>query len=86
MASAYNKEECERANRKTRLEGVLSEIAGQPMRIEFRVDPSQAVSKPKKPAKTKRQLMRDAEKHPLVAEAISTFDGEVVDLISPRED
>ena len=83
LASAYNKEECERSNRKTRFEGVLSRIAGQKMQIEFRVDKESAVPKPAAATKSKRQLMREMEKHPLIAEAIKTFDGEVVDLQQP---
>jgi DNA polymerase-3 subunit gamma/tau len=85
LASAYNKDECERASRKPQFERVLSEIAGQSMKIQFRVDQKQAAARNSLPAKNKRQIFRDAEQHPMIAEAISIFDAEIVEVQLPRD-
>ena len=80
LRSLYNKEMCEQAERKKRLEMAVAEFAGRPLQIEFRA--TQAVSEaPQKPATTnRRQLMREVTQHPWVNEAIAMFEGEVVDL------
>ncbi len=80
-----HKERCERPELKSRLERSLEEITGQRFRIDFRVLPAeQTQPQSRQPVMSKRQRMRELEKHPLVQEAIDTFDAEVVDIKPPR--
>ena len=84
----YNlqKESCERPKNKERLEQAMSRLTGANVRIDFEVlpgEPNQG-EKPAPPV-SKRQLMREKERHPLVREAIEMFDAELTDLESePR--
>jgi hypothetical protein len=59
----------------------MSRLTGANVRIDFEVLPGEAKPADKRPAPiSKRQLMREAERHPLVRQAIEMFDAEVVDL------
>jgi DNA polymerase-3 subunit gamma/tau len=81
----YDKEACERPDRKERIEQALARLMGRHVRIDFEVSPGQqrpAENRP--PVVSKRQRMRDKEKHPLVRKAIELFDAEIVDLDDSR--
>ncbi len=76
-----HKERCEHPNRRQRLEQAIGELTGQNVRIDFQVLPSEAPSRQRTPPPlSKRQRIREVEKHPLVREAMDKFDAEVVDL------
>ncbi len=77
----YDKEACERPDRKQRIEQALSRLTGRQVRIDFEVVPGQQrPAEHRPPVVSKRQRMRDKEKHPLVHKAIELFDAEIVDL------
>ncbi len=80
-----HKERCERPDLRNRLETAVSEVAGRQIRIDFQTLPKEkAQTQTRQPVMTKRQKMREMEKHPFVKEAIETFDAEVSDVISPK--
>ena len=82
LSSAYNRDECERNERKSRIESVLSKIANRQIRVDFRAQ--ETVEAPKrKPPVSKRQLIRQAESHSFVQTAIELFDGEIEDVKTP---
>ena len=80
----HQKETCERPERKESLEQALSRILGRRVRIDFNVLPGEAKKAERQPVLTKRQRMRELEKHPLVREAIEIFDAEITDLKSKK--
>jgi DNA polymerase-3 subunit gamma/tau len=77
----YQKETCERPERKQRLEEALAEVTGSPVKLDFEL-----LAGERKPATTAapptpvshRQLMQRAIRHPLVSETLEMFDGEIV--------
>ena len=86
LNSTYNFQVCDRSDRKTRFEALLSEIAGREMKIEFRVDPKKQSQSSGSQAnfKTKRQMMMEVTRDPFIARIIDHFDAEVVDLRMSR--
>jgi hypothetical protein len=77
----YQKETCERPERKQRLEEALAEVTGSKIRIDFELlvgekKPVTAAAPP--PMVSHRQRMQQAIRHPLVSETLEMFDGEVV--------
>ena len=78
------KEGCERPERRARIEQALCEITGRKMRVDFEVlEEQEQAAKPKRPP-SRRQKMRDTEKHPLVRKAIELFDAEITRLEEPQ--
>lgn len=85
LDSAYNKEVCERPERKTRIESTLSDVAGCRIRVDFKAD-MQPVKKPleRAPARTSiQQRIRQVERHPFVSEAMKTLEAEIEDVKFP---
>lgn len=77
----HHKESCERPKTKERLEQAMSRLTGTNIRIDFEVLPGEAKpAEEKPPPASKRQLMREKERHPLVRQAIEMFDAELTDL------
>jgi DNA polymerase-3 subunit gamma/tau len=85
LKTAYNKDWCERADIKRRLEQVMSRLAGREMRIDFAAtaEPAPVRQAARPTAQSRLQRMREAEQNPLVQEAISLFDAEIV-RVDPR--
>jgi DNA polymerase-3 subunit gamma/tau len=82
------KEFCERPEKRSRLEQVLSRITGQNVRIDFAVLPedSQAIASQQvtpRPAVNRRQRQAELARHPLVRQAVELFDAEIVTVIDP---
>jgi DNA polymerase-3 subunit gamma/tau len=78
---------CDRPERRAELERIVSEVAGRPMRVDFRAaapDGEVQRSAPK-PARSGRQLLHEAAAHPLVRQAVEMFAAEVVDVQRRRE-
>ena len=86
---AYNKEQCERADRKSRLEQALSQVVGTEIRLEFELLPelpagNGAGSAPAPSAAQSRQRrFKTAERNLLVRQAIEMFDGEILNVVEP---
>ena len=80
LKTAYNKEWCDRAEVKQRLEQVMSRVSGRKVRIDFFAASERQKEAPEQqPAAPSRlQRIRQAEQHPLVQEAIRLFDAEIV--------
>jgi DNA polymerase-3 subunit gamma/tau len=85
LKTAYNKEWCERADVKRRLEQVMSRVSGQAIRIDFAAPakPKAVRRAPRPTTQSRLQSIREAEQNPLVQEAISLFDAEIV-RVDPR--
>jgi DNA polymerase III subunit gamma/tau len=86
---AYNKEQCEKPERKARLEQALTTAVGTEIRVEFGLLPEipagkGAVSAPVPSAAQSRQRRnKAAERNLLVRQAIDLFDGEIVNVVEP---
>jgi DNA polymerase-3 subunit gamma/tau len=86
---AYNKEQCEKPERKARLEQALSHVAGTEVRLDFELLPeipgaNGASSAPAPSAAQSRQRrFKTAERNLLVRQAIEMFDGEIVNVVEP---
>ncbi|MCE9528174.1 MAG: DNA polymerase III subunit gamma/tau, partial [Planctomycetales bacterium] len=86
---AYNKEQCERPERKARLEQALSQVAGAKIQVEFELLPElpavQVVASAPVPSAAQSRLRRfkNAERNLLVRQAIEMFDGEIVNVVEP---
>ena len=86
---AYNKEQCEKPERKARLEQALSHAAGTEIRLDFELLPETpgvkgAISAPAPSAAQSRQRrFKTAERNLLVRQAIEMFDGEIVNVVEP---
>lgn len=85
---AYNKEQCERPERKTRLEQALSQVVGVEIRVEFELLPelpaAQVAAAPvPSAAQSRLRRFKNAERNLLVRQAIEMFDGEIVNVVEP---
>ena len=85
---AYNKEQCERPERKARLELALSRAAGTEIRIDFELLPeisggNGSPAAPPSAAQSRQRRFKNAERNLLVRQAIEMFDGEIVNVVEP---
>ena len=85
---AYNKEQCQRPERKTRLEQALSQVAGVAVEVEFELladlpGGAGAAKAVVSPVQSRDALAREARRHPLVKQAVELFDA-VVDRVLER--
>lgn len=83
----FQKDACERPERRTKLEEELYRTTGNRVRVTFELLPE--ISQPKvveqdSGVKTSRQRRREAEQHPMVQQAMETFGAEVVRVDHPR--
>lgn len=81
------KRSCERGDRKSRLEATIKAVSARDVHVEC--DLCAISATPPKPTKTpaavaRRQLMRDAEGHPMVQELIELFEAEIVRVDPPH--
>ncbi len=85
FAAAYNKEWCERAEVKRKIEQALEEMAGRVLRVEMLVAPGEtkAPRKRRPPGQKRARKMREVQEHPLIQEAIRVFGAEVIRLDEP---
>ena len=84
LRSLYNKEACDRPERRARLEEVLREMTGERLRLEFQVMPAPPRPMSGSSMVNRRLMLREAQQHPWVAEAMTQFDGEVLEVKPPR--
>ena len=79
LSDSYNKQACERPEKKRRLEEAFETTTGRRFRIDFEVgetaSPEQA-----KPVATRRQIMHQLRQHPVLQKVIEDFDGEIIDF------
>ncbi len=82
------KEFCERPDKRSRLEQVLSRLSGRNVRIDFAVqdDESQVSTSQQvaaRPSVNRRQRQAEMQRHPLVRQAVELFDAEIVTIVDP---
>ena len=86
---AYNKEQCEKPERKARLEQALSQAAGAEIRLEFELLPDlpaangAGLAPVPSAAQSRQRRNKVAERNLLVRQAIEMFDGEIVNVVEP---
>jgi hypothetical protein len=81
------KEFCERASIRQRIEQAAQSVTGRTIRIDFELLPgTPKVVERAAPPPSKRQLMKDRERHPLVQQAMETFQAELVDVVEGRKE
>ncbi len=82
----WHKQRCERPESKTKLEEALQRVVGRRIRVEFETcgNVGKVVSR-RQAAPSRRQLAREAERHPLVSEAVELFGAEVTRVSRYRE-
>jgi hypothetical protein len=77
---------CERPERKSKLEEVVAQVAGQHWRLAFELiseDSSHPV--PPRPQASRQQQKRRIARHPLVEQAVELFDAEVLGVEVPPD-
>ena len=76
---------CERPDRKQKIEQALAAVAGRTVRVEFMALASESKPVERKAGPVSRVArIREREKHPMVQQARSMFDAEIVDVVEPR--
>jgi DNA polymerase III subunit gamma/tau len=87
LKARYNKDWCERADVKRKLEQTLSRLAGRSIRIDFVVMQEASAQRPPRRRRSRDQVqkMREIERHPLVQEAVELFEAEIVQVDGPSE-
>jgi DNA polymerase-3 subunit gamma/tau len=76
---------CERPDRKQKIEQALAAVAGRTVRVEFMALASESKPVERKAGPVSRVArIREREKHPMVQQARSMFDAEIVDIVEPR--
>jgi hypothetical protein len=81
LKAAYNKEWCERPDIKRQIEQSMARVTGVPVQIQFVIAPQKKqTSSGATPVVSRRQKMREVEKHPLVEETMRLFEAEVTRL------
>ena len=82
----FQKDACERPERRVKLENELYRLTGNRFRVTFELLPESVQSQPvvqEGGVKTTRQRRREAEQHPMVQQAAETFGAEVVRVDQP---
>jgi DNA polymerase-3 subunit gamma/tau len=87
-AYTHAKEQCERPERRQRLQNGLAEVMGRPILVEFELLPdlpqaAVAAPRPQQTALRRRQRIREVERNLLVQQAVVTFEAEIVNVIDP---
>ena len=80
------KDFCERPTTRPRFENALQQITGQTIRLEFELlagAPNAVETRVAAPT-SKRQLIKDRERHPLIQQAMELFQAEMVDVVEGR--
>lgn len=80
------KDFCERPTTRPRFENALQQITGQTIRLEFELlagAPKAAETRVAAPV-SKRQLLKERERHPLIQQAMELFQAEMVDVVEGR--
>ncbi len=81
LADSYNKQACERPEKKQRIEEAFATFAGRTFRVDFEVSEPAAESEQTQPAKqSRRQIIRQLHQHPVLQKAIEEFDGEIIEF------
>ena len=85
LGYTLHKDNCERPERRAKIERAAREIAGGFVGFEFRVDSAQqAPKRPVPTAASRAQALREVEKHPFVREVMTVFDAEILRLTRPK--
>ena len=85
----YNKEQCQRPERRARLEQALSRLVGSPVQVDFELLPEMpgvsgvVDSAMPSAGQSRAQRHKAAERNLLVRQAIEMFDGEIVNVVEP---
>ena len=76
----FNKEYCERSERRKQIEQALANVVGQPVKIDFTLcqDDQTGSGQPAPPKLTRQQRMRQIQENPLVKKTVELFDGEII--------
>ena len=89
FASSYtsSKSFCERPERHSEMEKIVSRIAGRKLKLEFALRADVAHEKPAKPTVSARQREREISQRPFVQRAVEMFSGEITGVTAaPRND
>ncbi len=78
------KEFCERQTNRSRIEQALQSVSGAPLRVDFDLLPVTTKPVERVAPTSKRQLLKDRERHPLVQQAMEVFQAEMVDVVEGR--
>ena len=83
-----HKDNCERPERRSKIEQAAKQLAGGRVGFEFRVDPAHNSSKParqpRQSAAERMQAMREMERNPLIRAVMEMFEAEILALSPPR--
>jgi hypothetical protein len=80
MADAYHYDACCQAERKTRLEQALAEVAGRRLKIDFQAGSAMESPPPAAVPTSRGARLRQAAQRPIVQRAAELFHAETVDV------
>jgi DNA polymerase-3 subunit gamma/tau len=81
LTDSYNRDMCNRPERKQMLESAMERISGQKFRIDFLLSATPSTRRPvRKPKMTRRQQILQLHETPIVKKAMEVFDAEIVDF------
>jgi DNA polymerase-3 subunit gamma/tau len=87
LADSYNKNACERPEKKQRIEQALADVTGRQIRVDFVVaNQPDAPQTSTQPVVSRRKIIRELHQHPMMSAAIELFDAEITDFkkIKPK--
>ena len=80
LADSYNKQACDRPEKKKRIEEAFEATTGRRFRVDFEVGEVAAKNEQVQPVASRRQVMRELQQDPVLQKAIEEFDGEIIDF------
>ena len=83
-----HKDNCERPERRSKIEQAARQLAGGRVGFEFRVDSAQTAKparQPRQSASERMQAIREMERDPFIREVMEMFEAEIKSLAPPRK-
>ena len=85
MPNAYNRDMCNQAERREKIESTFQEVSGLKLRIDFVADSSPATQENGQPKLTRRQQIKKLQELPIVKKTLEIFDADIVNFHEPPE-
>lgn len=87
LKDAYHTKECNKPDRKQKIESSLAEIAGRRLRVDFVTSKKvQSAAAPAAPQLSHVQQIRKLQEHEFIKQALSVFDAEIVNFYETKSD
>ena len=84
LRESYSVQMCNRPERRQQFEAVFSKLLDRQVSIQFESNSLRTDAEQSAPAPSRREKMRQLEKHPFVKSATQTFTAEVTDFAEAK--